>query len=274
MQPSIISRRSLICGAAASGLASFTAPLRDASAAPALPERFDVFLRAHQNGDNTLSQFWYKGLVFGCPIGGQSKALLSIQGFSHQRAKMLPDGTMQLALAEVGYYGDPLTGEMADEVTNGLTGKTIRPHHYKSHQENIIAPDGAYSSPAMARMPGTIFSGQLTQPIHAGDYIFFSENLESLLPSSKAGSPARGLTSLANYTALKSDFDRRGKWVPLSFDYSSIGPWSDWLEMGNIAGVQNMRLAGRKLRPGEALPEALKARIVAEHPGFIENPGI
>jgi hypothetical protein len=266
---SAISRRSLIQGAGALGLFS-ALPLK---ASPAIPERFDIFLRAHQNGDDTVAHFWYKGLVLGCPFGAQSKPMLSIQGFSHQRAKLLPDGTMRFTMIEAGYYGDPQTGQIADEVTNVFTGKTVRPHHYKSRQENIVAPDGTYSSPALARLPGTIFAGQLTEPVYSGDYVFFSENLETAVPG-PPGAPAKGLTSLANYTARKSDLDRRAEWTPLAFDYSSIGPWSDWLEMGDLPGVQTMRLSGRKFRTGEQPPAALKARLDADHPGFIQDGGI
>ena len=66
---------------------------------------------------------------------------------------------------------------------------------------------------------------------------------------------------------------RRG-FVPLVFDYCSIGGFADWLDMGAEKGVQVMRLSGRKLRPNEMPPASLATRIRADHPGFIENGGV
>jgi hypothetical protein len=246
-----------------------------ARAAPLSLDLFPVFLQAHQNGDDTVAQFCYQGHLIVCPGGAQSFTIASVQGFSHQRATLLPDGRMKLALIEVGYYGNPETDEISDTLTNPFNGNTIRPHHYKSGpQENFAAADGVMEAPRISKIPGARFTGRLSAPLRSGDYVFFSEELNVLVPAAKEGAPARAMTSLANYSARFDDLKTRRGFVPLVFDYCSIGGFADWLDMGAETGVQVMRLSGRKLRPNEPPPASLAARIRADYPGFIENGGV
>ena len=265
-----LSRRSLLQAAAVTGVAA----TRSAPAAQLSLDRFPVYLAAHQNGDDTVAQFCYQGHLIACPDGAQSFTITSVQGFSHTRATLQPDGRMKLAIAEVGYYGDPATDEIPETLTNPSNGSTLRPHQYKTGpSETIAATDGVIDSPRMSKIPGARYSGRLSAPLHSGDFVFFSEELNVLLPG-KDGAPARAMTSLANYSARFADLQARRGFVPLIFDYCSVGPFADWLGMGAATGVQVMRLSGRKLRPGEMPPASLVARIKADHPGFIENGGV
>ncbi len=264
-----LSRRSLL------GAAPVVAVAGSTQAAPLSLDLFPVFLQAHQNGDDTVARFCYRGHLIVCPDGAQSFAIASVQGFSHQRATLLPDGRMKLALVEVGFYGNPASDDIPDTLVNPFNGSIIRPKHYKSGpQENFAAADGVMESPRLSRIPGARFTGRLSAPLRSGDHVFFSEELNVLLPAAKEGEAAKAMTSLANYSARFDDLDTHRGFVPLVFDYCSIGGFASWLEMGDTKGVQVMRLSGRKLRPNEMPPASLAARIRADHPGFIENGGV
>jgi hypothetical protein len=158
-----LSRRSLL------EAAPMVAVAGSARAAPFSLDLFPVFLKAHQNGDDTVAQFCYQGHLIVCPEGAQSFAVASVQGFSHQRATLLPDGRMRLSLIEVGYYGNPAADDIPETLTNPFNGNTIRPRHYKSGpQENFAAADGVMESPRITKIPGARFTGRLSAPLRSG----------------------------------------------------------------------------------------------------------
>jgi hypothetical protein len=51
-----------------------------------------------------------------------------------------------------------------------------------------------------------------------------------------------------------------------------MNSFAEWLGMGDTPGMQNLRLAGRKLpdTDREAIPAWLRSRIARDHPGFLD----
>lgn len=267
-------RRALISGTAAIGgtilcPAALTAQgaVRSGTSLTAL-QKF-VRMRSSQAGRHTF--WWYSGQLLGRVGEAGLRPLFSIAGVSRTIGQWQGDGSFRYDMVEAGYYGDPDTGEIVDgQIVNPLTGELVRPQHYLSPQKLTFTPELTVR-PDRAVTPDTgAFSGTITSPDEKGDRIWMAERLTGQLFGS-ADQPGKFFNSLANFEASLSDVVSASGFVPATMQYTTLNSFRPWMNMKNARGNISSRLNAIKLDCWEGIPEQLRSRVAADHPGEFTN---
>ena len=280
----IISRRQalLTLGSAAAGIAAASrTPNTDTSLVPERP--IDVYAKIRASLRDERVPAWYRGHVFVALEGEIPRAVLGVEGFSFSRYTRRGDGAWDTKLVEVGYFSDVNSGTIVDQITNPLTGKMIKPQHFKSPVQTFVAQaDGSVISP-YALKPPSQFSGHIWPPFRQGSEIWVDEDTlakltgDQLPPGVRVESPNRVLTlgSMTTYRAAASDVGNpRLANAPCTFHLQELGTLPNWLEMGDVHGNEMWRLSGRKISSPAELPKPLLERIMRDHPTFLSKPEI
>ena len=262
-------RRTVIVGAA--GLVGLAASRRFALAASAgrkPTSHLETFLRIRCSPQGQRTYWWYSGHVLARTPVRPAVPMLSVVGVSYSELRVRDQGVYQYDLAEAGYYGDPDSGEIKDQVTNPLTGKTINPQHYLSSQSLLFHPDLTVTPNLANPRPGLEFRGRITPPDVKHGRIWMAEEL--FVRVVRAEDDIFIANSLANFEAGVADVNDAGKaFVPASMEYTTINSFRPWMGMDDTAGTVSMRLNGFKLQDTGGIPEDLLARVKGDHPAFL-----
>lgn len=227
----------------------------------------DIFVRMRCSPPGETTTWWYSGHMLGRVGDNVAKPFLSIIGVGQSKAKYLPNGDIRYSLIEAGYYGDPDTGEIVDgEMASRLIDEPITPQHYLSPQTLLFQQDRVILPQGDNLPPGLDFTGRMIGPDVKADRVWMGEEL-FVKVSGQDDRPARVLTSLANFQAAVSDVCAGGMFVPASFEYTTWNSFRSWMNVGEQTGSVMSRLNSVKLPDWGGLPEALRERIQADHPG-------
>ena len=263
------------------GGAAVAAPFAAAAAAdPDFSRTADMFAAyARMRGRGTAGPglWWYSGTAFGQRAGEVQEALLGIEGFSFNRLTVNADGTLSQHMAETGYFKDLKTGAILDTWVNPYNGQTVKPGHYHTHQ-NVTATVDSLKSEETGRPPAQT-KGRIGPAMIGADTTWITENFSSKLTLPKRDgedAPTTLIaTSMATFSALTRDLANKTlDFVPSTLTFQSISGFLPWMGMGREAGVSVWQLMGRKVKSAADCPPALRARIAADFPGWLENPGV
>jgi len=233
------------------------------------------FMRMRGAPDGSRVIWVYSGVLVVKPEGRLAQALTRIEGVSYTSASLQDDGSWAFQLEEIGYFCDIETGAVLEQLFNPFTGEQVQPRHYRSPQQ--LRFSDRQVAPTMQLPPGIDFRGEVTRLAAVGDMLAMTEDLYVRVPaaeatSARAATPERISTSLATFTSRASDLQLPAShWIDCTFSYTTLNSFVGWLGMGSMPGVQNMRLIGAKCRADDhdVVPAGLRARIEAEHPGFL-----
>ena len=289
-----ITRRDAIAGiglwAAAAGPLADAAGLAVAqagsSAAPgdaAALERLERFVRLRSAPGHAPVLWIADGLLLARPAGGLAQPLLRNTTLSFTQVVPRGAGRYDFRLEEVGYFRALDGGEVLESWSNPLTGRAVRPRHYRTPESLRLRPEG----PAIGAPPAGIeFRGVLDVLAELAGTLSMAEDLYVRIPPvaarealgdepARPARAARFLASLGTYTGASSQLrSKPSRWVDCGLHYSTLNSFSDWLGFGDLDGAQSLRLAGRK-QPWNALhviPAWLRERIEREHAGFLDVP--
>ena len=247
-------------------------------AATAIRSDADRLVRMRGSPDGRPVMWVYQGVLLLKLEGQGARPLTGVSGMSFTRAVQREPGVHDWQLDEVGYYTDLSTGAVLDTFVNPYTGKIELPAHYRSPQKLTYTGSLALSREPLP--PGATYEGRITRLADVAGLAAMTEDLYVTLAAMPAmdGRPARAartLSSLGSFTASARALDGAGsKWIDCQMSYSTMNSLAPWLQMDGVAGVQNIRLAGRKCRLFErdAIPPWLHARIERDHPQFFAEP--
>jgi hypothetical protein len=236
----------------------------------------DHFMRIRSAPDADAVRWVYSGVLVVKPEGELARAVLRIEGMSRTRAKRIAKGVWNWQLDEAGYYCDLQTGAVLDRWMNPFTGKEVQPKHYRSPQR--LRFDGSRILPADPLPANIDFRGEVTELANIGGLRAFTEDLYVRLPGRVSAegslrSSDRVSTSLATFLVTNEELGKpASSWIDCPFIYTTLNSFVGWLGMEGIAGVQNMRLVGRKCRIDDraVISEALYARLVSDHADLLE----
>ena len=230
-----------------------------------------TFVRIRTFGTGKRAYWWYSGHVLGRLAGEPAVPMLSVVGASYSEITPAVDDGYIYDLVEAGYYGDPVTGEISDELANPLTGEPIKPEHYRSSQSLLFRSDLTIW-PNIENMPdGLEFTGRITPPDVKAGRVWMAEELFVKFLS---GGATRFANSLANFQATLADLqDPQQPFVAASMEYTTINSFRPWMGMKESLGTMSMRLNGVKLSDPGDIPDALTDRINRDHPGFWSEHG-
>ncbi len=271
-------RRDALClGLGAALLAAGAPTLRAAVSVPAatLLQRF-IRMRSAPNGAPVM---WiFGGALLAKPEGQVARPLLGLSGISFTQLVPAGAASWDLRLEEIGYYRDLHSGEVLAEWRNPLNGRIVRPKHYRTRQQLSYQSDGIFARDPLP--PGAEFHGEITTLVEVGDTTSLTEDLYVSIPAqpvsgTQSARPARYLASLGTFTSSTAALAAaHGRWVDCDFSYGTMNSFASWLEMDQAAGVQNLRLTGRKFRTDQrrTIPAWLTTRIAADHANFFDLP--
>ena len=269
-----LTRRTLVTAAAGIAGAACFAETALGKAAPSLPSALsdlEMFLRIRCRPPGLRSFWWYSGHMLARRTGEAAHPMVSVVGASQTEMTLKPDGSVEYAMTEAGYYGDIATGEIADKpIRNVLTGDMMQPEHYLSTQKLLFLPDLTIR-PVMASLPPDLdYRGRITRPDRKGNTIWMAEELfVALPPNAKQG--ARISNSLANFQAQASDVYSHMAFVPATMQYTTVNSLRPWMNMGSTPGDIMMRLNAVKLANWSGVDASLRQRIEHDHPGIFHD---
>ena len=279
-----MSRREALVGLglAATGCAALTRALAAAPAPQAdSTEALERFVRLRSSPGHAPVMWIFDGVLLAKLEGRVAQPLVRSSGVSLTQVRPRGPGVFDFRLEEVGYFRDLASGEVLERWTNPLTGREVRPRNYRTPESLQLRPQG----PRAPSMPAGIeFHGAMTTLAEVAGLVAMTEDLYVRVPATvaaaatsaapaRAARPERHLASLGTYTATARDLRRPAtEWVDCQLSYATMNSFADWLDMADLPGVQNLRLAGRKLphTDGEAIPAWLRSRIARDHPGFLD----
>lgn len=281
-------RRSMLIGAGAAVLAPAAALIAGPGLARPDPRGVSVaatstagesqFSRLRCGSDGGWAVWRYSGVLVLKPEDRLAQSVCRIEGLSFNRMLRDDSGQLLYELDEVGYFCHVDTGQVLETLDNPFTGSSVEPRHYRSPQQTVLS--GRRVEPAQDLPPGVDFRGEITVLADIDPVIAMTEDLYvRVRGSAKSRNEPRArdqiFTSLATFTARRNELlDTQRDWVDADLSYTTMNSFTDWLDMTDVEGIQNMRLVGRKAPVGhlETVAGALLDRIQADHPDFLDVP--
>jgi hypothetical protein len=236
----------------------------------------DAFVRMRCNVAGRWGVWLYRGEFIVKPEGSAARKLCRIEGMSFNRATPLADGGYAYDLEECGYWCDLVTGAPLDTLVNPFTEQVVRPAHYRSKLAMTFV-DRVVSPRSAELPPGLEFRGEISSPTMLGSTLFMAEDLfvrtpAQLATESKPARPVRTQTSMAMFAAQLADLLQPSEsFVPADMVYNTMNSFVGWLNMSEVAGVQNMRLVARKFADDRTAPQWLRQRLMRDHPDFLSS---
>ncbi len=264
-------------GCAGFSSAAARAPAPRAESGDAL----ERFVRLRSSPGHAPVLWVYDGVLLAKPEGRVAQPLLRSSGATFTQVRPGGPGAYDFRLEEVGYFRNLESGEVLERWTNPLTGAEVRPRNYRTAESLQLRPEG----PRAPSVPPEIeFRGELTTLAEVAGMVAMTEDLYVRVPASgavaataitpaRAARPERYLASLGTYTASVRDLQRPpSDWVDCQLSYTTMNSFEGWLGMAGVAGMQSLRLAGRKVPYDDVdvIPVWLRARIARDHPGFLD----
>ncbi len=272
-------------GLVATGCATLSRALAAASPAQVeSPDALERFVRLRSSPSHAPVMWLFDGVLLAMPEGRVAQPLLRSSGISLTHVLLRGPGVYDFRLEEVGYFRDLASGDVLERWTNPLNGRVVQPRNYRTPERLELRADGPRG---VSTPPGIEVRGQLTTLADVAGIVAMAEDLFVSVPATPAvaatavaaardARPARHLASLGTYTASTRDLQQPDdRWVDCQLSYATMNSFADWLQLGGMPGMQNLRLAGRKLPHTDldAIPVWLRERLAREHPTFLQLPG-
>ncbi|MFT7286536.1 MAG: hypothetical protein ACI87W_000642 [Halieaceae bacterium] len=230
-----------------------------------------VKMRGNLRGERTY--WYYKGTVFGNRWGESTLPMLGVEGVSYSLIDTLEGGRYRYNLNEAGYYLDPHSGALSEQVKNPFTGEYYQPKHYVSPQATIFSPDLSVKLDVRKLPPDMEYRGEISPVRVFQNAVVSSEDLFVRLPVPSATEDPDRLdfkiqTSLATLTADRRDLLNPSlDFVPCQLNYQTLATFREWMGMGRQMGMMSWRMVGTKCGFKD-LPHHMVERISADHEGF------
>jgi hypothetical protein len=82
--------------------------------------------------------------------------------------------------------------------------------------------------------------------------------------------PVLTASSLATWSAPLTELaDPKADFVQSMLSYQTLGSWRPFMRMGSTPGLISWRMFGAKAATVDAVPAALRARVLADYPDFL-----
>jgi hypothetical protein len=265
------------------GAALFTPGAHAANPAPLALEdpqqQMLAYLRMRTRLDGAQTFMPYRGTIFGKPEGATAVPLFDVEGFSWERATRLDATTYRLDSAEAGYFLDRTTGQPLGHWTNPLNGLETEVKHYRSGAHLLVRPGSIEPITSGPPPEGTSFSASMGLPTVMNGHVWMHEDLIGRFPSPprvkfpdplQYFGPVLTASSLATWCSRLADLaDPARDFVPTTLAYQTLGSWRPFMRMGSAPGLISWRMFGAKAQSVDAVPPALRERVLREYPDFL-----
>ncbi|MGK0499450.1 MAG: hypothetical protein ACJAYG_001091 [Oceanicoccus sp.] len=237
----------------------------------------------------------FHGLMYGMVGDQRMKPLFGYTGFGNFQAKVLDNGNVRLRGKEIGYFNDPMTGDILETWDNPYTGETVEVFNFLNDRirgelspempkfdfgdkddlptlmnegSAIIRKDG--SSPFI--LPWQRYGDQM---MLAWDYTHRYKNpvTAEKWPKACTGPYINPSEHFTFATPLQELQDRSNPCATFNCGFSRMSPWWPWMKMGGsgIDGVLFGRMHSHKSNNGYVdIPSKVLAYTEQYYPEFLE----
>ena len=222
--------------------------------------------------DGVESVFWFAGRVYAHVAGEADRALFAVEGMLIRSTSTLEDPVRGQGFKRVGremmLYQDVDTGKVLDHWDNPFTGARNDVVHVANDHVNASSferrADGApFDIPL--RLHGPHWQMLQHIPIRRSNPLGAGYDAEI--------GAAYHAVELFSFSGAASDLaDEACTSLPVAVTWSRLSDWLPFMEMSGRAGRIYAHVAGHKLGPDDALPDALAAIIDRQYPAFRTPP--
>jgi len=248
------SRRDVLLGAAAAGMAATAVP--GVSKAANMPLRLDdpawnrdTFARLQGNLDFGKVKYGsYEGTVCGVRDNEIVRPLMGFEGFSCARLIDNGDGSYQKVLRELVYYKDLQTGEVLETYLNPYTNEEVRVVPVANDPFNVVIEKYYPKGPSYGGLrkqdaerkpmilPFRVISDE-TVALASDIHLYYPSALQpDEWPRESSGKMVR-VSEMFRYVIPRADLEDPTKTsIEYTGSWSRITPWLPWMLMGQAPG--------------------------------------
>ncbi len=250
-------------------------------------EQLELFIKFKADLSGERSGIYYQADLFHLQQNKMLPLLVRCEGFSWNRVTKLTDNRYEATLTEVGYYLDPETGQIQDELPVPTTGEAHKLHHYTSQSSHIITPDEVLV-PNFSDRPDVSVDLQNRPAVVLDDTIVFHEDLQAEFIPTSTGRIERDeqsdIDSSSGYRRVSQMTTYTGDFAKALMEDSTSVPCTSYSMMFSDSRIfifdldehfpMVWRLFGRKVNSIEGLPQAFQDRVQKDHPKFWSESSI
>ncbi|WP_159931205.1 DUF1838 family protein [Oceanicoccus sp. KOV_DT_Chl] len=237
----------------------------------------------------------FHGLMFGMVGDQRLKPLFGYTGFGNFQAKVLENGNVRLRGKEVGYFNDPLTGEILETWDNPYTGETVKVFNFLNDRirgelspemptfefgDSHDAPTLMNEGTAIVREDGSTpfilpWERYGEQMMLSWDYTHRYKNpvTADKWPKAHTGPYINPSEHFTFTTSLQELQDRSNPCAKFTCGFSRVSPWWPWMKMGG-SGIDGMlfgRMHSHKSDNGLSdIPPKVLAYTEQHYPEFLQ----
>ena len=268
-------RRDVLRGAASSAFALAVAPAAGSAAAGSTAAAIDASLlyrKLRFRTDDGVIFWWLQGPKIG-QVGATLTPLYENSVGTIQRIRHLEDGGFELTQLEMVLNLDLETGEPLQAWKNPYTGETL-PVRFNplGPTKAIYRRDNSRVRPTEIGGAPLESSGTIHAPIIVGDDVFIRDESIARVFTPGRKTPFEvndiavyhgGLANLTDPTVTVGD---------ATVFFAEVTGWQRWMNMAERPGTLTSRLAGRKVRRYEDLPQAWREQLAKVAPQIAADP--
>lgn len=224
---------------------------------------------------------WFGGTVFGRPPTEAIEPLFGFHSVLWMTYTLDEDAGYVFRQRESCHFTDLLTGTAAGHFSNPYTGAAnpmigyVSPIFAFRFYGDGTAPFGKGKTPLRESrlMPDLEQGGDDLWTTEWRRNEFMTAPRTDEFPDATPGGKSRKSVDLATYRAAAAEvLDLSQDFVPAQLTFLADIPWIQWMFMGDRPG--NMLWSGTGLKTSSLsdLPEVLRGRVEAVHPGFLDDP--
>lgn len=275
------------------GAAVFT---REASSAATAVPSAPLALDLSRPGDNLTTwmkmrgslesqdvYFWFTGGLDVAIPGEPIRPFVNVESLILRRTQRMGAGIFHITDWEASFYRHPETGEVVDELRNPVTGKVVRPLHYR--EGPVTFEYSAQRQPRLVGLP-TPFA-EKKEPFHqpwriVGDTLWMTKasyvsgrpqwlDIKEF-PDETPATPMTVAAVAVMESRLSAVLDPVLASVPVSYSYQATSDWLPWMQLGQRPGFVVWHENGKKLFSLNELPEDSLAVLKRLHPIWFTRP--
>jgi hypothetical protein len=227
--------------------------------------------------------FWFTGTLDLAVPGEPIRPLVTVETLILRRTA--PQGGQRFHVTdwEASFYRDPVTGAVAEKITNPVTGQVVAPMPYREgpvtfeytvdHEPKLVGLATPFpSKPAPFIQPWRVVGNDVWMTKYT--YIFGRPQWLDIkeFPEETPATPISVSATAIMQTTRDLLEDPAVSSTRTSYFYQATSDWLPWMKMGQRPGFVVWREAGKKLFSLDEVPADSLATLRRLHPVWFNRP--
>lgn len=274
-------QQAVALGGAAALPAAVAAPLNLDMAVP--QDNMTAYLKMRASVATGEVFFWFTGGLDLAVPGEPIAPIITVESLLRRQVNRLDGGVFQITDWEATVYRDPHSGEIASDIRNPVTGRSVQPLHYREgpvpfefradRQPRLIGMENPFHE---KDQPFSYPSKRVGDDLWMTKSSYFSNRAHWLkIDEWPLEAPAENINvaSISTLQASWSDIvNPEMASVPTNFHYQATSGWLPWMLMGQRPGFVIWHESGKKLASLDEAPADTLAAMERIHPQWFRRP--